>query len=128
MHGSRTPISVEENVRVPMRDGVELAADIYRPVGEGPCPVLLSRTPYDKTNRASVRYDGGYQRAWTQAPSSPIRQACLNRSGPIAPAQRRTGGKALETCAAATLQRTGARPIYARFCFRSSRGPATIDR
>ena len=35
------------------RDGVTLYADIYRPAGEGPFPVLLQRTPYDKNN-ASV--------------------------------------------------------------------------
>ena len=33
---------------VPMRDGVLLATDIYLPVGDGPFPVLLERTPYDK--------------------------------------------------------------------------------
>ena len=31
-----------------MRDGVLLRSDIYRPVGEAACPVLLCRTPYDK--------------------------------------------------------------------------------
>ncbi|MDI1280696.1 MAG: CocE/NonD family hydrolase [Brevundimonas sp.] len=34
---------------ISMRDGVRLAADIYRPEGiEGPLPVLLERTPYDR--------------------------------------------------------------------------------
>ncbi|MBV8630887.1 MAG: CocE/NonD family hydrolase [Silvibacterium sp.] len=32
------------------RDGVTLRADIYRPPGDGPFPVLLQRTPYDKQN------------------------------------------------------------------------------
>lgn len=37
-------------VRVPMRDGVELSADVYfPPSGEGPWPVILQRTPYDNT-------------------------------------------------------------------------------
>ena len=36
------------NVKVPMRDGVNLSADIYFPRGEpGPFPVILGRTPYD---------------------------------------------------------------------------------
>ena len=39
-------IIVEKNVMVPMRDGVRLATDIYRPGGEGPYPVVLIRTPY----------------------------------------------------------------------------------
>lgn len=34
---------------VAMRDGVRLATDIYLPDGPGQFPVLLERTPYDKT-------------------------------------------------------------------------------
>ncbi|MCY4369296.1 MAG: CocE/NonD family hydrolase [bacterium] len=41
-------IDVLNNVRVPMRDGVELSTDIYFPTPqEGPFPVILARTPYD---------------------------------------------------------------------------------
>ena len=36
-----------------MRDGVALRADIYRPKAQGKFPVLLQRTPYDKTNPMS---------------------------------------------------------------------------
>jgi len=43
-------ITVERNVAAKMRDGVTLCADIYRPKTEGKFPVLLVRTPYDKTN------------------------------------------------------------------------------
>ncbi|MDG6926779.1 MAG: hypothetical protein JRN09_09540, partial [Nitrososphaerota archaeon] len=32
-----------------MRDGVTLYADVYRPNAEGKFPVILMRTPYDKT-------------------------------------------------------------------------------
>src|SRR3954452_17453009 len=32
-----------------MRDGVVLRADVYRPPGEGPHPVVLVRLPYDRT-------------------------------------------------------------------------------
>lgn len=39
---------IEFNVRVPMRDGVELSADVIRPDGTGRFPVILSRTPYNK--------------------------------------------------------------------------------
>ena len=38
----------EADVRIPMRDGVELAANIFRPAGDGPWPVILCRTPYGK--------------------------------------------------------------------------------
>lgn len=42
-------VTVERDVMIAMRDGVRLSTDIYRPAGvEGPLPVLLERTPYDK--------------------------------------------------------------------------------
>ena len=43
-------IAAERNVAAKMRDGITLRADIYRPKAEGKFPVLLVRTPYDKTN------------------------------------------------------------------------------
>src|SRR2546423_3680232 len=42
-------VTVERNVAAKMRDGVTLRADIYRPKTDGKYPVLLVRTPYDKT-------------------------------------------------------------------------------
>lgn len=46
-------VIVEKNVWVPMRDGIRLAADIYRPAlnekaVEGRFPAVLERTPYNK--------------------------------------------------------------------------------
>src|SRR5712691_7748047 len=37
-------------VMVPMRDGIHLATDIRLPAGDGPWPVALLRTPYDRTS------------------------------------------------------------------------------
>ena len=42
-------VVVTRNVEAKMRDGVKLRADMYRPKAEGKYPVLLVRTPYDKT-------------------------------------------------------------------------------
>lgn len=39
---------VDKNVAVPLRDGIELRADVYRPSAPGRYPVLLQRTPYNK--------------------------------------------------------------------------------
>jgi uncharacterized protein len=39
---------IERDVAVPMRDGVLLRADLLRPRGDGPFPVLVYRTPYGK--------------------------------------------------------------------------------
>ena len=47
-------VRIEFDRRVPMRDGVELAADVFRPADDGQYPVILSRTPYVKaTERAA---------------------------------------------------------------------------
>jgi putative CocE/NonD family hydrolase len=44
-----TSLSVERDVSVPMRDGVTLAADVWRSAeAASPAPVLLQRTAYDK--------------------------------------------------------------------------------
>ena len=43
-------VRVERNLHVPMRDGVRLAADLYRPKGLQSAPVILIRTPYHKRN------------------------------------------------------------------------------
>lgn len=49
-------VSIEYDVSVPMRDGVILRADVYRPVGEGAYPVIVARTPYDKTDMFELLY------------------------------------------------------------------------
>jgi putative CocE/NonD family hydrolase len=54
-------VSVARDVRVPMRDGITLASDIYRPARAGQpvpgaFPVLLERTPYgrDRPSRSEI--------------------------------------------------------------------------
>ncbi|MCB1229477.1 MAG: CocE/NonD family hydrolase [Verrucomicrobiae bacterium] len=52
---------VTENVMIPMRDGVKLAADLYLPLRDGkaidgPLPVILARTPYGKSSREAKAY------------------------------------------------------------------------
>jgi putative CocE/NonD family hydrolase len=49
-------VTVQTNVRVRMRDGVTLVADIYRPRAEGRFPVLLTRTPYNRKDPATGMY------------------------------------------------------------------------
>ena len=36
------------NLRVPMRDGVKLSANLFRPAAQGKYPLILVRTPYGK--------------------------------------------------------------------------------
>jgi predicted acyl esterase len=47
-------VKIEQSVRVKMRDSVLLAADIYRPVSDQKFPVLLERTPYNRTDEAAM--------------------------------------------------------------------------
>ena len=44
-------IVVDTGVGVPMRDGIKLATDIYRPKADGQYPIVLIRTPYKKEMR-----------------------------------------------------------------------------
>ena len=51
-------VAVERNVMMPMRDGLLMATDLYRPVKNGtvagePLPVLLNRTPYERETLAN---------------------------------------------------------------------------
>ncbi len=52
----RNDIRIDNRVPVKMRDGVTLYADVYRPVGEGRYPVVVSRTPYS-TERFPSAWD-----------------------------------------------------------------------
>ena len=38
---------IDQKVMMPMRDGVRLATDIYRPKTDEPVPIIFSRTPYN---------------------------------------------------------------------------------
>lgn len=38
---------VDQKVMIPMRDGIRLATDIYRPKTDSPVPIIFSRTPYN---------------------------------------------------------------------------------
>lgn len=49
-------VTLERDVPCRMRDGVTLYADVYRPEGEGPFPVILMRLPYDKTGAENITY------------------------------------------------------------------------
>jgi uncharacterized protein len=46
----QSPIRVDTGVTTPMRDGVVLRADLYRPVQDGKFPALVYRTPYGRTD------------------------------------------------------------------------------
>ncbi|HEY5911301.1 MAG TPA: CocE/NonD family hydrolase [Verrucomicrobiae bacterium] len=45
---AQQPFVFEADVMIPMRDGTKLAANVFRPKGDGRFPVILMRTPYGK--------------------------------------------------------------------------------
>lgn len=69
-----TPIVFEANVMVPMRDGVKLAANVWRPQAEGRYPVILMRSPYGKMDE-----NWGEAKRYTEAGYVMVTQDCRGR-------------------------------------------------
>lgn len=67
-------ICVEKDVRVPLRDGVHLAVNVYRPETPGRYPVLISAHPYGK-DRLARKTPFGY------LPPLPYR--IMRQTGPV---------------------------------------------
>lgn len=55
---------VDQKVMMPMRDGIRLATDIYRPKTDKPVPVILSRTPYNFNGWNDGEPRGNYAAAY----------------------------------------------------------------
>ena len=56
----RDGMQVDWDVAIPMNDGIILRADVFRPPGDGRCPVLLTYGPYAK----GLAFQEGYPSAW----------------------------------------------------------------
>ena len=64
------------DVKVPMRDGVSLSADVWLPhTGDGPWPALLLRTIYDNQEARYIRWARGF----TAAGYAVVMQDCRGR-------------------------------------------------
>ena len=59
-----------DTIAMPMRDGIKLATDIYRDEAAGKAPVVLMRTPYDRTKAK------GSAERWAKAGYIFIAQDC----------------------------------------------------
>src|SRR5208283_87166 len=53
-------VIIERDISVPVDDGLRLKADIFRPEGSGPVPVVMTLGPYGK----GIRYQDGYSDQW----------------------------------------------------------------
>ena len=76
-------VTVERDVPSRMRDGVTLFADVYRPAGEGPFPVILMRLPYDKAQAENIAYShpSWYARHGYLVVVQDVRGCCVSEGG-----------------------------------------------
>jgi predicted acyl esterase len=77
---SNREIYIEFDQRIPMRDGITLSADIYRPIDSSHIlrkyPVILTRTPYMKSHLRSET--GGLFHLDSTAPRAvPLQAHCF---------------------------------------------------
>lgn len=56
-----TGVIVERDVSIPMRDGVAMQADAWRPDDGLRHPVLLQRTPYNRADSFAVIVNAGIE-------------------------------------------------------------------
>jgi hypothetical protein len=59
---------IDWDVPIPMDDGLVLRADVYRPIGDGRCPVILSYGPYGKGLHFEDLYTDQWRRMIEQHP------------------------------------------------------------
>ncbi len=71
---SEVPFTFQKNLMAPMRDGTQLAANIFLPKEGGPFPVILMRTPYGK---GDARF--GEARRYCPAGYAMVIQDCRGR-------------------------------------------------
>ena len=64
----RDGMQIDWDVPIPMDDGIVLRADLFRPPGGGPCPVILSYGPYAKGLSFQEGYKGNWARLTKAAP------------------------------------------------------------
>jgi predicted acyl esterase len=65
---TRDGMRIEWDAPIPMDDGVVMRADVFRPVGDGTYPVILSYGPYAKGLEFKEGYKGNWARLIKSAP------------------------------------------------------------
>jgi len=63
---TRDGMRIDWDAPIPMDDGVVLRADVFRPLGEGKVPVIISYGPYAK----GLAFQEGFKSAWVRMTTS----------------------------------------------------------
>ena len=71
-------VTVDESVMTPMRDGVRLESDVYRPAGPGPFPAILTRSPYGRGPGGRPNTGADF---WVRLGYAFVTQDCRGRFG-----------------------------------------------
>ena len=58
---------IDQKIMMPMRDGIKLATDIYRPKTDQPVPVIFKRTPYNFNTWRDGQFNDRYYKLALQA-------------------------------------------------------------
>src|SRR5256885_4058879 len=69
-------MTIERNASVPMRDGVVLRADVYRPAAPGRFPTLVYRTPYGKDGLVESGSEPTIVRSRSEEHTSELQSPC----------------------------------------------------
>jgi uncharacterized protein len=88
---ARDAVQVRRDLRVPMRDGVELLADLYTPPGCSPMPTVLVRTPYGRRGGYGILYGLVYAQRGLQVLVQSAR-GTFGSQGKFAPFDERDDG------------------------------------
>lgn len=109
--GGNYPIKLEKNVRIPMRDGNYVVADIFRPDAPGQFPVIMSMGPYPKdipfkdwapADHARQETQGEFMHWETPLPETWVRDGyvqirCDQRGSGASPGKLEILGRQLQT-------------------------------
>src|SRR5262245_608347 len=100
------PVEWIRNVRVPMADGVTLAADLHKPRAAGKYPAIIEYTPYHTNNNAAYGpratrypYFASHGYVFVNADSGGLGASAADTAGPSSDEETRDGIELIRWCA-----------------------------
>lgn len=77
-------MAIDWDVEIPMDDGIVLKADVFRPIGSGRNPVLITYGPYAKGLAFQDGYPSAWQRMAAEHPDVPYGSSNLHQNWEVA--------------------------------------------